>query len=529
VFSGQNSVNTHLYTGNSLTTAEDIDTLKLQSTELSNEIGQHKKQIQVTLPSTQPFTTGLIFSELNLHPGDVFYIKFSGDISATRLILRVNAVDGDNIIDYASADTYYKYVCVSDVQSIYYWINGNCNITFDLRSGLSSDIINTYSELVEYTDNSVGAFTSHINNTLSTGNKVVRLFKGLNIKTNDKFYVKIKGSSSARLILRANEGYNNTIQDYAKVNHLYCFTAQLDITSIWLWYNGDVNLDIELSIGEDKRLKDLIQSPLSHFPNYIVNNLGEKMLGCTTKGYLCITDDDGTSPAITYTLPMVQNKNIPFTFAICSSSEIMRDASARSTFINAVLAQNSKIHIAQHALYNWTKNSEPELYEFFKNERDYFNSLGVEVNGAAIPSHYTSNLIQAVAGGLYKVVRASYVTYNAQGVADNPPRSLYEWRPPVSSPRGNIYCLTSANILDYTLAQWKEIIDYAVTNKRLVNIYMHDFNFVERYPEDTSKPAIHTATAEEVAARKALLEGVIDYAKSVNIEIVSLGDVARLT
>ena len=36
-------------------------------------------------------------------------------------------------------------------------------------------------------------------------------------------------------------------------------------------------------------------------------------------------------------------------------------------------------------------------------------------------------------------------------------------------------------------------------------------------------------TLEEVVARKALLEGVIDYAKSVNIEIVSLGDVARLT
>ena len=261
--------------------------------------------------------------------------------------------------------------------------------------------------------------------------------------------------------------------------------------------------------------------------DYIIKDLAYHPLGELTKGYLCITGDDGTYPLMTYTLPMILQKDIKFTVVIGSGAEILIDNTYKDNFVNIVTSEGSKIAVAQHGYVQWTKYSESELYDFFMQEKAYFNALGIEVKGAGQPQVYTSYMIEAMAGGLYDVVRGAWTTYDGQG---NPNyHSLYEWRPPVSSPRSNLYCLPSCNIRDYTLAQWKEIIDYAVTNKRLVNIYMHDFDFVERYPEDTSKPAIHTATAEEVAARKALLEGVIDYAKSVNIEIVSLGDVARLT
>lgn len=251
-------------------------------------------------------------------------------------------------------------------------------------------------------------------------------------------------------------------------------------------------------VNENKQeIEKAINFPLTVLPEYIVNTLANKPLGSFSKGYICVTDDDGSIGLGTYTLPMVTEKQVPVTFFLMKDSVIFQ--AGNEQYKNALLSavSNGDCSIGQHGGINWTEYNEKQLYEFFNTEKGFWDSLGVTVGSSACPSGFTTRTIEAVAGGYFGVHRSVYEGYNG----DNTPNyhaihtDYY-----ACTPRTSIYCLPAVNVRSYSLEQWQGIIDWVVANKLLLVVYFHDFDFVE--------------TAEDYQNRRIVLEGFLDYAKA---------------
>lgn len=241
---------------------------------------------------------------------------------------------------------------------------------------------------------------------------------------------------------------------------------------------------------------DILQEPLTTLPPYIVGNLWYKPLGCLTKPYICLVTDDGRIGMNTYTIPMVLSKGVPCTFAIMSGSEVMADDTNIDIVKNAIT--NGGCSVAQHGGVNWTQYTEKGLNDFFDAEATFFAQHEIPVNGAVIPSHYSSKMISALAGGRYGVVRSGFNGY------DTPTIYYGDY---LAGARSNLYLLPSYNFIYFqTLERNKQIIDYAVQNNLIAIIYTHETSLTEEY--------------------KQLFEDIIDYAKTQPIEFITLGDIA---
>jgi len=248
--------------------------------------------------------------------------------------------------------------------------------------------------------------------------------------------------------------------------------------------------------------ENIHNQPFTVLPNYIVNTMAYKPMAKPNKGYICLVSDDGAEELATYALPMVISKGVPLTMAVMSNSEVFDGGTLQAAVIDAV--ENHGCKIAQHGGVRWTTYTELRLRIFFETEKAFFDSLGLAVEGAVIPEHYGSNLIQAVAGGLYGVVRSGYSGYDADGVAGE----LHDYYDHYTSGEGsNLYGLSSFNPSN-DLNESKDAIDYAYANAKVVIVYWHE-NALD-------------------ATKKANIEGMIDYAKTKGLEFVTLGQLAHL-
>ena len=165
-----------------------------------------------------------------------------------------------------------------------------------------------------------------------------------------------------------------------------------------------------------------------------------------------------------------------------------------STVIDAV--NNHGCAIAQHGGDNWTTFDEKGLNDYFDSEKLYWDSIGVTVKSAVCPSHFNTDLIRAIAGARFGVVRCGY------DYVDN----HYDYFS--SGSRSNLYGMSSYNINSKDLAENKLAIDYAIENKKILNIYWHDHDLND--------------------SQKEVLEATIDYAKTKGIEFILLEDIPNL-
>lgn len=245
-----------------------------------------------------------------------------------------------------------------------------------------------------------------------------------------------------------------------------------------------------------QRLK---QYPYTTLPDYVLGGAWYKPLGSLSKGYFCFVTDDGRIGMNEYTIPtLVIGKGVKCTFAIMSNSEVMADAEKIAVVKDAV--DNYGCSVAQHGGNRWTQFTEYQLNEFFDTEKAFFDGIGIEVRGAVIPEHYNSKLIYAVAGGKYGVVRSGYDGHIYPTVC---PYANYS-----NGPRSNLYGLTSYNIVDQTLASNKAAVDSALANHRLMIVYIHE-NSLD-------------------AAKKAVIEGLMDYVNETGITQITLGDIPNI-
>ena len=465
----------------------------------------------------------VIFDDFGIvHSGERLYIKLSGTTAATRLITRYNVDDSShNIKDYMQLDTWYAFDCPVDVTSIILWYDGDINLSAELKVRLSAEIEDLKQEKVSHSELNEELGSKNIPFIVtvpSGGNRTVTVFDGLVIKNGEYFYIQLDGQSDAtRIILRynVNDAAHN-LKDGVIIGRWYKFTAAANITKIILWTNGSLDITIRLRCNYATNFTDIEQYPLTKLPEYLVKNLAYKSLGTLSKGYLCISDDDGALGLCTYTIPMLKSKNFPITFSLMKESPVFTDSTHRQEYTALVLemVNDYGCSIAQHGMNDWANIGEKELYDFFLDQRRFFDGLGVNPKAAVVPAHHTTYMSEAIAGGLFGVVRCGYTGLNYDGTPNY--HTIWEegHTMATSIPNSNRFCLSAINIRDTGIDGWKSVIDYAIANNRLINIYFHDNDFIE--------------TSPDYQARRAILEGVLDYALSSGIEIIQLEDIPRL-
>ncbi len=300
--------------------------------------------------------------------------------------------------------------------------------------------------------------------------------------------------------------------------------------------------------------KDIVfDYPLTRMPSYMVGAMSYRPLGTLSKGYICFSTDDGRKELATYTIPMFIQKNVPLTMCLWSTSEVMANQVGRNqiiaaitdpktaksitittdpdtheevwsegSVINASYSHSKNFEVAQHGNDPWadgilnagrpddgreihTPFDEKSLYDFWESEREAFAAQGITVaRAAACPYGYTNQRMIAQAGGYFGVHRS---VYNP----DDDHIVMYEKY--CTGPRSNIFALRAANIKNYSLNYWKQVVDYAIAHNYLLCIYFHDFDLDD----------VHDGlTAAQI------LEGTIDYAKQQGITFCNLSDIPHL-
>ena len=258
------------------------------------------------------------------------------------------------------------------------------------------------------------------------------------------------------------------------------------------YYSGNVN---RIAQKNGTNIFNLLHYPLSTLPDCIVKNLAYKPLGELSKGYICLTTDDGGAGVASYTIPMCIDKDVPFTFAMMSASAVLQTAEGLATVKDAV--ENHGCCIAQHGGIQWTNYDEYGLSAFFDTEKAYWDSVEIPVYGACAPQIQINDWILALAGGRFGCHRGAY-QYSA------PYYGAY-----INGPRSNLYNLTSQNIIDSDLGTWKAKCDVTLSNHWLMFIHTHE--------------------NELTADAKTKLEGVIDYAKQIGLTFVTMKDIPNIT
>ena len=232
----------------------------------------------------------------------------------------------------------------------------------------------------------------------------------------------------------------------------------------------------------------------------VVKSLSIKDLGPLTKGYVVFMSDDGASSAVTNTFPIIESKNIPWTFACWTGSDIIDNASYFSQL--QTLMSNYNVKICQHWWQSYTNLSKSQLLTHLRNQKTAWETLQIDVNGLCYPSHDHDDYIMAVCGSLFNVCAGG-------GNFSNPlqgTKVIYPNRN--NGPRTNMYELYRVSVDSQTLDQLKDKIDYAYNNHLLLIIYVHDVD-----------------VTGDVKTR---LESAIDYAKNLGVELTTINDLDKI-
>lgn len=303
------------------------------------------------------------------------------------------------------------------------------------------------------------------------------------------------------------DGYNQQPYTYeldvpstAKYFRFTVFSVNMSASSATLKI-PTAQTDIINSIKTLKNTKVSNDTPITDMPVYIRRNLCNKRIGELSKGYICLIADDGKNELATYTIPMLTEKNVPCTFALIPTSEVITDATNLQTVLTAI---NNGCSVAMHGTTQWVQYTEKALNEYFDDAEATFTTAGItNIEGAVCPGgnaeHDTNELIQCVAGGRYGVLcsggTTGEITYGSYDLAGG---------------RTNIFAIKRYSAISFTEATYKAAVDYAYDNHLILLPFWHD-NTIGRSLE-----------------YQAIIEGMIDYAKTKGLEFITLGQIATV-
>lgn len=231
---------------------------------------------------------------------------------------------------------------------------------------------------------------------------------------------------------------------------------------------------------------------------YVANILGYRALGALDKGYICLVADDGTSDIANVSFAIAQNKNVPITFALWSTSACVTDSTLRTQLLDMVA--NHGCSVAQHGEGYFTDYTTDQLIEYLESEKNAFNAFGINTKGIVYPNHAHNGTVRAVCGSMYDVCCTGGASANKDHVYANDTLGT----------RSNQFALYRVSTYSTTEATLKASCDYAYDNNKLLIIWWHD---------------------NDVAGESAQLtkiNNVIDYAKAKGLEFVTVGEIPYL-
>lgn len=226
----------------------------------------------------------------------------------------------------------------------------------------------------------------------------------------------------------------------------------------------------------------------SYFTEYVRKHMSYRPLGVLNKPYLCIIADDGKMSLLNTTIPLIQEKNIPITFALFKDSQILK------TNLSDVknMIQNYGCSVCQHGAPSFVGMSETDLTEFLKSENEYFESVGINVKGVVYPNNESDALSECVCGSLYGV---------CAGKLRSEPYNY------LNGKTSNLFSLGRVSLI--SASNPKSNLDYAIANNLIMVAYFHD--------NDLQEQEYYTKVSD-----------FIDYAKSKNVAFITLGDIANI-
>jgi hypothetical protein len=249
--------------------------------------------------------------------------------------------------------------------------------------------------------------------------------------------------------------------------------------------------------------------------DYLINLMSYRPLGVLSKGYMCLSSDDGHAPLATHTIPILQELaqtygDIPFTFALMSDSGIFDNATY--TQLVASMVQSHKCCVASHGSTSYASYTAAQLINFLELlDAEIYTKLGVHPKAVIYPMHVFTTKIATIAGSFYGVCGDGY---------GDEVKNKYNYF--TAGERTNLYTLPrfslmgSAESLSAKKTTIKNAIDYCIANNKLILPFIHDTDLSQGTDD---------WTAEEC---QEILRYTITYGKSAGITFINFGDIPNI-
>lgn len=258
---------------------------------------------------------------------------------------------------------------------------------------------------------------------------------------------------------------------------------------------------------------------LPQLDKYMVNLLKYRPVGKISKPYIAISCDDGLEPLATYTLPRIQywnnyyNTNIPLHMALFDQSPVLLDPTY--TALVTDMCENHNCSIGIHGTQPYTVYSSPTaLYAYIKKqESTIIEKTGVTPTSVLYPHNAYTDQIMVMSGAFCGICAIGSGTPPAYKYVDNAGRYFYVGE------KTNLYEVNRFNISDTrigSVAELKNVIDYAYDNNYVICPYFHDIDFTE-----------HSEEANQFA--RTMFDALIQYGMEKGIEFINFGDIRYLT
>lgn len=241
---------------------------------------------------------------------------------------------------------------------------------------------------------------------------------------------------------------------------------------------------------------DGITINITNCTDEMANLLGHRNLGALDKGYICLVADDGYAKVSNVTFPIAKEKNIPITLALWTDSEVVTNPTLLAEL--RTMIANNNIGICQHGVGHFTDYSPKELYNYLISEKDKWVNLSLNVAGVAYPNHSRNEQVRTICGALYGVC-----------CSGGPTRPMV-YSHDTNGARSNIFDLYRISLYSENENYLKGACDFANSNKKLVIIFWHDSDIY--------------GDADQINK----LKNVIDYAKTIGLTFVNVGDIPQI-
>ena len=270
------------------------------------------------------------------------------------------------------------------------------------------------------------------------------------------------------------------------------------------------------------KLLNLSDIPFSN----LINLLSYRPLGKLSKGYICLTCDDGSENLVKTTIPILKrykaeyNKKIPVTFGLMSSSHIFKPVNYPIVIdgvtvdgvaaVKEMLSTDYGCEVAIHGDTSYLSYTTTELINFLNEQKEYLtDTLDKEPKSIIYPFHHYDTRTATICGSFYGVC-ATGGTYDPIKYSD------------CAGERSNLYTLYRLSLLndDYmTKNRLKQKIDNCIENHRILLLFWHDNTLRNNHtlpldPDNT--------TYQE------LLDYCVSYAIQNNVEFCTLGNIPYL-